>query len=53
MIAGVRSRILSKAITSDTKRRWQLLCSTCNWSHGAYSAFESFGLALTANNLNE
>ena len=36
MIAGVRSKLLSKASTSDTKQLWQLLRSTRNWSRNAW-----------------
>jgi len=50
MIAGVRTKMLSKATASDTKQLW--LRSTRNRSHVASnSSFESSGLALTANDL--
>jgi len=53
MITDVRSKLLSKATASDTKQLWQLLRKTRNWPHVATnSATESFGLALTANDLN-
>jgi len=43
----------SKATTSDTKQLWQLLGNSRNWPHVATnSTTESFGLALTANDLN-
>ena len=47
----VADRVALLSICS--KQLWQLLHSTCNWSHVAFnSAFESFGLALTANDVN-
>ena len=49
MITDVRSKLLSKATASDTKQLWQVLRNTRNWPH---VATESFGLALTANDLN-
>ena len=53
MIAGVRSRLLSKASASDTKQLWQLLRSTRNWSRcSSNSAFQRSSLSLTANDLN-
>ena len=49
MIADVRYKMQSKATASDRPvQHWQLLRSTRNWSH----VFESFVLALTANDLN-
>ena len=53
MIAGVRSKLLSKASASDTKQLWQLLRSTRNWSRSASnSTFQRSSLSLTANDLN-
>ena len=53
MIAGVRSKLLSKASASDTKQLWQLLRNTRNWSRSASnSAFQRVSLSLTANDLN-